>query len=235
MSTTWVDSQSAACARAAVSAIESWLTSTAATRAPRRTASRATARPIPLPAPVTTRTLSATRCQPPRQRRRPPVALTRTVDLPAPTPSRIRGQGNDPCKSSRSSRPPRPRPRPSPATPGSIPSSAARRRPGSGSSVVRFAPGARNAWHAHAVGQTLHVIRGHRPASQARGGDVIEVRPGDTIQTPPGEWHWHGAAPDRFMTHLTIYEASDDGSGDRVGRARDRGRVRAPRRRGTPR
>ena len=78
-------------------------------------------------------------------------------------------------------------------------------------SLVHFAPGARNAWHAHAVGQTLHVMQGIGLA-QARGGDVFEVRPGDTIHTPPGEWHWHGAAPDHYMTHLTMYEASDDGS-----------------------
>ena len=78
------------------------------------------------------------------------------------------------------------------------------------SSVVRFAPGARNAWHSHAVGQTLHVLDG-RGRIQARGGDLLEIRPGDTIHTPPGEWHWHGAAPDDFMTHLTVYEAADDG------------------------
>jgi quercetin dioxygenase-like cupin family protein len=42
---------------------------------------------------------------------------------------------------------------------------------------------------------------------QARDGARLEVHAGDTIHTPPGEWHWHGAAPDRFMTHLTIYEA----------------------------
>ena len=78
-------------------------------------------------------------------------------------------------------------------------------------SVVRFAPGARNAWHAHAVGQTVHVVDG-LARMQARGGRVIEVSPGDTVYTPPGEWHWHGAAPDRFMTHLAIWEAPDDGS-----------------------
>ena len=77
-------------------------------------------------------------------------------------------------------------------------------------SVVRFAPGSRNAWHAHPVGQTLHVLDG-RGRIQARGGDLLEIRPGDTIHTPPGEWHWHGAAPDHFMTHLTVYEAADDG------------------------
>jgi quercetin dioxygenase-like cupin family protein len=75
--------------------------------------------------------------------------------------------------------------------------------------VVRFAPGARNAWHAHARGQTLHVIEG-TGLVQSRSGPVTEIRPGDTIWTPPGEWHWHGAAPDRFMTHLAIWESPDD-------------------------
>jgi len=77
-------------------------------------------------------------------------------------------------------------------------------------SVVRFAPGARNGWHSHAVGQTLHVTEGVG-RTQARGGEILEVRAGDTIYTPPGEWHWHGAAPDRFMTHLAIFEAPADG------------------------
>ncbi len=72
--------------------------------------------------------------------------------------------------------------------------------------VVRFAPGARNAWHAHAVGQTLHVIDGVG-LTQARGGEVIEMRAGDTIHARPGEWHWHGATPDHFMTHLALWEA----------------------------
>lgn len=78
-------------------------------------------------------------------------------------------------------------------------------------SVVHFAPGARNAWHAHAVGQTFHVTEGIG-RTQARGGEMLEVRAGDTVHTPPGEWHWHGAAPDHLMTHITIYEAADDGS-----------------------
>jgi quercetin dioxygenase-like cupin family protein len=76
--------------------------------------------------------------------------------------------------------------------------------------LVHFAPGARNAWHAHALGQTLHVTDGIGRI-QARGGDVIEIRPGDTIHTSPGEWHWHGAAPDHFMTHLAMWEAPADG------------------------
>lgn len=72
--------------------------------------------------------------------------------------------------------------------------------------VVRFAPGARTAWHCHAVGQTLHVTEGIGLV-RVRGGEIVVVRPGDTVYTPPGEWHWHGAAPDHFMTHLAMWEA----------------------------
>jgi len=86
-------------------------------------------------------------------------------------------------------------------------------------SMVRFAPGARNAWHAHAVGQTVHVTEGVG-RMQARGGDLLAIRAGDTVYTPPGEWHWHGAAPDHFMTHLAIWEAPAEGEesewGDQV-------------------
>ena len=76
--------------------------------------------------------------------------------------------------------------------------------------VVRFAPGARNAWHSHALGQTLHVTEGVGRV-QSRGGDVVEVRAGDTVVTPPDEWHWHGAAPDHFMTHIAMWEAPETG------------------------
>jgi quercetin dioxygenase-like cupin family protein len=76
--------------------------------------------------------------------------------------------------------------------------------------VVRFAPGARNAWHSHAVGQTLHVTEGIGRI-QSRGDNIVEIRAGDAVYTPPGEWHWHGAAPDRFMTHLAMWEAPEDG------------------------
>jgi quercetin dioxygenase-like cupin family protein len=86
-------------------------------------------------------------------------------------------------------------------------------------SVVRFAPGTRNAWHAHAVGQTVHVTDGVG-LMQARGAPAIEIHPGDTIHTPPGEWHWHGATPDRFMTHIAMWEAPAEGAetewGDQV-------------------
>jgi quercetin dioxygenase-like cupin family protein len=78
--------------------------------------------------------------------------------------------------------------------------------------VIRFAPGARNAWHAHAHGQTLHVTEGSGYV-QSRGGARVEIRQGDTVYTPPGEWHWHGAAPGQFMTHLAIWQGVVDGEG----------------------
>ena len=42
-------------------------------------------------------------------------------------------------------------------------------------SAVRFAPGARTAWHSHAVGQTLYVTDG-TGLVQARGGEVSHRR-----------------------------------------------------------
>ena len=50
--------------------------------------------------------------------------------------------------------------------------------------TVRFSPGARTAWHSHALGQTFRITEGLGRA-QAHGGQVITIRPGDTIYTPP--------------------------------------------------
>ena len=69
--------------------------------------------------------------------------------------------------------------------------------------AVRFPPGARSAWHSHQGGQTLYVTEG-RGLVQSRGEAITEIGPGDVIWTADGDEHWHGAAPDRFMTHLSI-------------------------------
>ena len=76
--------------------------------------------------------------------------------------------------------------------------------------VVRFSPGAHTAWHRHANGQTLHVTEGVG-LTQSRGGPVLVLRMGDTAWCPPGEWHWHGAAADRFLTHLAIWDGLAEG------------------------
>ena len=77
-------------------------------------------------------------------------------------------------------------------------------------SAVRFTPGARTAWHSHALGQTLYVTEGAGRV-QSRGGEITEIRPGDIVYTPSDEWHWHGAAPSHFMTHLSITEGVGEG------------------------
>ena len=78
-------------------------------------------------------------------------------------------------------------------------------------SSVHFTPGARTAWHTHPNGQTIVVVEGLGRA-QRRGGPVEEIRSGDRVFFAPGEEHWHGAAPDRFMTHLAMLEVGDDGT-----------------------
>ena len=77
-------------------------------------------------------------------------------------------------------------------------------------SSVHFTPGARTAWHTHPNGQTIFVLEGVGRC-QRRGGPVEEIRPGDRVFFEPGEEHWHGAAPDRFMAHIAIAVADDAG------------------------
>ena len=79
-------------------------------------------------------------------------------------------------------------------------------------SLVRFTPGARTNWHSHAVGQTLHITDGIGLV-QARDGTVIRMYPGDTVYTPPGEEHWHGATAGNFMCHLAMLEGIPGGDG----------------------
>lgn len=68
--------------------------------------------------------------------------------------------------------------------------------------VVHFEDGARTFWHTHPGEQVLYILEG-----QARVGTPDEellLEPGDVVHTPPGEKHWHGAAPGSDMTHISI-------------------------------
>jgi quercetin dioxygenase-like cupin family protein len=78
---------------------------------------------------------------------------------------------------------------------------------------VHFTPGARTAWHTHPNGQTIWVTEGVG-LCQRRGGEIEVIRPGDRVFFEPGEDHWHGAAPSRFMTHLAMLQV--DGQGNLV-------------------
>ena len=73
---------------------------------------------------------------------------------------------------------------------------------------VTFEPGARTAWHTHPLGQTLIVTAGCGRV-QRMGGPIEEIRPGDIVWFPPGEKHWHGAAPTTALTHIAIQEQLD--------------------------
>jgi len=77
---------------------------------------------------------------------------------------------------------------------------------------VHFTPGARTAWHTHPHGQTIYVTEGVG-LCQRKGGPTEVSRPGDRVFFEPGEDHWHGAAPTRFMTHLAMLEVDEQGTG----------------------
>jgi quercetin dioxygenase-like cupin family protein len=78
-------------------------------------------------------------------------------------------------------------------------------------SSVHFTPGARTAWHTHPNGQTIYVTEGIG-LCQRHGGQIEVIRPGDRVFFEPLENHWHGAAPNRFMTHVAMHQVDETGS-----------------------
>jgi quercetin dioxygenase-like cupin family protein len=77
-------------------------------------------------------------------------------------------------------------------------------------SSVHFTPGARTHWHTHPNGQTIWVTEG-LGLCQSDGGPVEVIGPGDRVFFAPGERHWHGATPTRFMTHIAMVEVDAEG------------------------
>ena len=78
-------------------------------------------------------------------------------------------------------------------------------------SGVHFTTGARTAWHTRPYGQNIYVTEGVG-LCQRRGGEIEVIRPGDRVYFEPDEDHWHGAAPNRFMTQLAMQEVDEQGS-----------------------
>lgn len=74
--------------------------------------------------------------------------------------------------------------------------------------LVTFEPGARTAWHTHPAGQTLIVISvlGLVPCE---GGSIEEIHPGDVVWFEPEEKHWHGASPNKAMSHIAIQKEKE--------------------------
>lgn len=94
-------------------------------------------------------------------------------------------------------------------------------------SYVTFEPGARTAWHTHPMGQTLVVTAGVGRV-QRWGDPVQDIRPGDVVWIPPGQKHWHGAAPTTAMTHIAITELLDGKAVDWLEKVSDRQYRNAP-------
>ena len=68
---------------------------------------------------------------------------------------------------------------------------------------VRFDPGSRTDWHSHPEGQVLYVVSGAGRVGTSEG-ETVEIATGDVVHAPAGELHWHGAAPDSPMMHLSL-------------------------------
>lgn len=68
---------------------------------------------------------------------------------------------------------------------------------------VTFEPGARTNWHKHPGGQILLITEG-KGYYQENGKIAQFIKTGDVVKVPPNKQHWHGAAPDSKLTHITI-------------------------------
>ncbi len=76
------------------------------------------------------------------------------------------------------------------------------------SATVSFTPGSRTPWKVNPFGQTLVVTSGAGWA-QCKGEEIMEIRAGDTIWFPPGQWHWEGATTNQAMTYVAVQEEAD--------------------------
>lgn len=81
--------------------------------------------------------------------------------------------------------------------------------------VVHFSPGARTHWHRHPGGQFLYTVSG-RGRVRTKGEQGHELSPGDVIHVGPGEWHFHGGAPDAPLIHVAINGGGTPEWGDPV-------------------
>lgn len=68
---------------------------------------------------------------------------------------------------------------------------------------VTFAPGARNSWHSHTVGQVL-LVTGGQGWYQEEGKPAQFIETGDVVNIPPNVKHWHGATNESWFVHLAM-------------------------------
>ncbi|MFF3891421.1 hypothetical protein [Streptomyces sp. NPDC001914] len=79
--------------------------------------------------------------------------------------------------------------------------------PDEDSLAEHFAAGSRTVPHTHHNGQHLVIMDSVGVVADDTGVHV--VRAWDLLSSPPGGWHWHGAAPDSATTHVTVEQPGD--------------------------
>ena len=77
--------------------------------------------------------------------------------------------------------------------------------PASGLCNVSFEPGCRNNWHIHHGAVQMLICVSGRGWYQEWGKEAVELKPGVVVAVPEGVKHWHGAAADSWMQHLTYH------------------------------
>ena len=82
----------------------------------------------------------------------------------------------------------------------------------SGLCNVTFEPGCRNNWHVHHGANQILICVSGRGWYQEWGKPAVELKPGVTIAVPEGVKHWHGAAKDSWMQHLTYHANAKPGN-----------------------
>ena len=77
---------------------------------------------------------------------------------------------------------------------------------------VTFEPGCRNNWHIHHKQVQVLICVAGRGWYQEWGKPAVPLVPGTIIEIPEGVKHWHGAAADSWMQHLTFHKDVQDGA-----------------------
>lgn len=77
---------------------------------------------------------------------------------------------------------------------------------------VTFEPGCRNNWHIHHKQVQVLVCVAGRGWYQEWGKPAVPLVPGVIVEIPEGAKHWHGAAADSWMQHLTYHKDVQEGA-----------------------
>ena len=83
---------------------------------------------------------------------------------------------------------------------------------GDGVFNVTFEPRCRNNWHVHHKQVQVLICVAGRGWYQQWGQKAVPLTPGTVVAIPAGVKHWHGAASDSWMQHLTYHKDVQKGA-----------------------